>query len=291
MAGTLYLVSTPIGNLEDLSERASRVLREVHVCFAEDTRRTGRLLKAAGSEAALRSLHAHNEAARVEEVLARLAAGEDCAVVSDAGTPAVSDPGRRAVAAAHDAGCSVVPVPGASAVPAALAASGLPADRFLFLGFPPRSGSERERWIRRAAECPDTTVAFESPRRLSELLEDLVDAGLGGRVGVVCREMTKVHEEIRRGTVEALAAFYDGADVRGEVTLVLEGTGEPEGGPEETPEAARRVARTLAGAGCTTRDIAERLQHDFGLSRNDAYREGLLAGEEVGQGGEGGGRQ
>ena len=279
MAATLYLVSTPIGNLDDLTERASRVLREVDVCFAEDTRRTGRLLQAVASDAPLRSLHAHNEAARVEEVLQRLARGKSVALVTDAGTPVVSDPGRRVVGAAHEAGHRVVPVPGPSAVTTALAASGLPADRFVFLGFPPRTGTERQRWLERVANSPDTCVIFESPVRLPDLLQDLVGQGLGDRRGTVCREMTKLHEEIRAGSVAALLETFDGREVRGEVTVVVAGSGSEEAGPAEDPEVARRVARTLAEAGCSTRDIAEHLQRDFGFSRNDAYRESLRAGE------------
>lgn len=280
MPGTLYLVSTPIGNLADLSRRAAEVLREVDVCYAEDTRHSGRLLRGIGSDVPLRSLHAHNEAARAGEIVDRLRAAEDCALLSDAGTPSISDPGRRVVTAAHAAGLPVVPIPGPSAVPAALAASGLPADRFLFLGFPPRSGGDRDAWLAAAAASPHTVAIFESPRRLTALLEDLVARGLDERACVVCREMTKMHEEIRRGTVGSLLSEFGDREVQGEVTLVLGGDETAEGPSEEDAAAARKVARALAEAGCTTRDIAERLRDDFGLSRNDAYREGLAAAEE-----------
>lgn len=282
MESALYVVSTPIGNLGDLTARAADVLREADVVYAEDTRRTGKLLAAVGGvEAALRSLHAHNEAARAGEILQRLRAGGICALVSDAGTPAVSDPGRRVVAAVHEAGLRVIPVPGPSAVLAALAAAGLPADRFLFAGFPPRSGASREEWMTWVAASPATVVAFESPRRLEALLEDLVEAGLGERACCVGRELTKLHEETLRGTVADVLAGLHGRDVRGEVTLVLEGATGGDGWEEER-EAVEEAAGAMAAAGHSTRDIAERLQEEFGVPRNDAYRLGLRAAEEGG---------
>lgn len=277
MAGVLYVVSTPIGNREDLTPRAASVLADADVCFAEDTRRTGRLLAHLGIDATLRSLHAHNEAARVEEVLARLSGGEDCALVTDAGTPTVSDPGRRVVAAALEAGHHVAPVPGPTAVGAALSVSGLPADEFLFLGFPPRKGASRHEWLRRALDSSFTVVAYESPKRLARLLDDLVAGGAADRAAVVCRELTKLHEEVVRGTTQELRDRYEAEEARGEVTLVLEGrAGPPPGAPRAEVE---RAARKLAGAGASTRDIADRLRERFGLSRNEAYEVGLRADE------------
>ncbi len=279
----LYVVSTPIGNLADITRRAVEVLGHVSVCYAEDTRRTGRLLAALGADVPLRSLHAHNEAARVEEVLARLREKQACALVSDAGTPVVSDPGRRLVDAVLEAGLPVVPVPGPSAVMAALAISGLPADRFLFLGFPPRGGEARRQWLERVARAESTVVVFESPRRLAALLRDLEGSGLGERDGVVCRELTKLHEEVRRGTVSELRRQYDAADVRGEVTVVLRGgEGEPGHGAADDPAAARTVARTLSASGLRTREIAAKLQERCGLARNEAY-ELALGAEEAGR--------
>jgi len=276
--GTLFVVSTPIGNLADLSERARRVLSEVERVYAEDTRRTGRLLDRIGSEADLRSLHEHNEARRTEELVARLREGADCALVSDAGTPAVSDPGRRAVAASADAGIRVVPVPGPSAVLAALAASGFEADRFTFLGFPPRSGEDRREWLRRCRDARETVVAFESPNRVAGLLGDMVAAEMGERACVLGRELTKMHEELLRGTVAELAESAGSRELRGEVTLVLE-AGE-EASWEEREERVRRRARELDREGKSTRDIAAALEEEFDVPRNEAYQIGLDAAEE-----------
>lgn len=272
MAGVLYLVSTPIGNLADLSARAAAVLGDVSVCYAEDTRRTGRLLAHLAHEVPLRSLHAHNEAARVSEIVQRLEAGEDCALVSDAGTPGVSDPGRRVVQAAHERGLRIVPLPGASAVLTALSVSGLPADRFLFLGFAPRRGSARSEWVARAAESPDTVVVFESPRRLELLLVHLSEAGMADRPCVLCRELTKLHEEVWSGTIGELHHERAGETVRGEITLVIAGA---EARAEPNHETLARAARELARSGASTRDIVDRLCDEFGISRNRAYEVGL----------------
>ncbi len=279
METALYVVSTPIGNLADASGRAADTLRSVAVCYAEDTRRTGRLLAALGAEAPLRSLHAHNEASRIEEVLTRLRQGRSCALVADAGTPSISDPGRRLVEAVLEAGLRVVSIPGPSAVTAALAVSGLPADHFLFLGFPPRGGGERATWLERAATAGMTVVAFESPRRVGALLRSLEEAGLGDRPCVLCRELTKLHEEVRRATVRALAAEFSEGEARGEVTLVFEG-GPPAAEAPADREAAERAARRLAAEGLSTRDVAERLREGHGLARNEAYEMALRAGEE-----------
>ena len=276
MENALYVVSTPIGNLADVTERASQTLGEVDVVYAEDTRRTGRLLAWLGSEVPLRSLHEHNEAARTAEVLDRLEAGDRCALVSNAGTPVVSDPGARLVRAVLEAGHRVVPVPGASAVSAALAASGFPGDRFAFLGFPPRGASRRAAWIELAARLPMTVVAFESPLRIGALLRELTDAGLGERGCTVCRELTKLHETIRRGTVAELAPRFGDA-TKGEVTLVLEGAPEIADWKGRRSEIEREAAR-LGEAGASTKDIGARLEEAFGVPRNVAYELGLRFG-------------
>ena len=275
MAGALYVVSTPIGNLEDLTARAASVLRDVSVCYAEDTRRTGRLLVHLGCDVPLRSLHAHNEAERVEELLGRLEAGEDCALATDAGTPTVSDPGRRVVEAVHRRDYAVVPIPGPSAVTAALAASGLPADRFVFLGFPPRRGRAREEWMERLSRSPITVVVFESPRRLERLLVNLNEAGLSERECVLCRELTKLHEEVQRDSIRRLMDRWVGETVRGEVTLVIAGN-ETET-TERDEEAVERAVREMARKGSSTRDIVDRLYEEFGIPRNEAYEIGLGA--------------
>lgn len=273
MTGTLYVVGTPIGNLDDLPRRAIRTLRSVDVCYAEDTRRTGTLLARLEADVPLRSLHMHNERARVGELLAALAAGRSAAVVSDAGTPTVSDPGCRAVAAAREAGHEVFPIPGPSAVMAALSVSGFPADRFLFLGFAPRRGSERSAWVDDLRACLDTAVVFEAPGRLGALLDELAEAGLGERSAVVCRELTKLHEETTAGSVRELASAFATRGVKGEVTIVFAGG---QAG-NEAPDLAvlMEEARHWSRDGLRRREIADRLAVEFGLSRNEAYRVSL----------------
>jgi len=291
--GTLYLVATPIGNLADLSPRALETLGRVPVIYAEDTRRTLKLVRHFDLAARLVSLHAHNERERVDEVLLALAAGEDRALVTDAGTPSVSDPGAALVRAVADAGLPVVPIPGPSAVLAALAASGFGADEFAFLGFPPRGGGKRKAWLRKCAALDLTVVAFESPNRLGRLLDDLADAGLQATPACVCRELTKLHEEVRRGTVASLADYYREAEVRGEVTVVIDGArpaaagaaGPGKAGAPGEPEPAeiRASARRMAGEGASTREIAAALRRDYGLARNAAYERALEAGENAGE--------
>lgn len=278
MKSGLYVVATPVGNLSDLSSRVRETLAGVDVVYAEDTRRTGRLLEQLDADPVLRSLHEHNEASRVAEVLDRLAEGERCALVSDAGTPVVSDPGRRVVAAALDRGRPVVPVPGPSAVTAALSVSGLPAGRFVFMGFPPRSGSDRRRWMRRVSELPLTVVVFESPRRTGRLLADWEELGLGDRICVLCRELTKLHEEVVRATVAGLRSDLEDRELRGEVTLVLEGA-EPDPVGDRPPE-ADASARRLLRRGWSTRDVTDHLGEVFGVSRNEAYERVLELDEE-----------
>ncbi|WP_419941813.1 16S rRNA (cytidine(1402)-2'-O)-methyltransferase [Candidatus Palauibacter sp.] len=273
MTGTLYVVGTPIGNLDDMPGRAAHILRAADVCYAEDTRRTGTLLARLEADVPLRSLHRHNERSRVDELLAHLEAGRSVALVSDAGTPTVSDPGRRALAAVRAAGYDVCPIPGPSAILAALSISGLPADRFLFLGFAPRRGRARAAWIDDLRACPDTAVVFEAPGRVGALLEELSHAGLSERHAVVCREMTKLHEEIIAGSVAELAADWASRTARGEVTLVFAGA--PAG--NEGPDLAviMEQARHLSRAGLRRREIADRLAAECGLSRNEAYRVSL----------------
>lgn len=268
--GSLFVVATPIGNLEDVTLRALRVLREAGLVLAEDTRRTRILLDRHGIAARPVSLHAHNEAARCGEVLAALAGGRDVALVSDAGTPLVSDPGERLVAAAIEAGHSVVPVPGASAVLAALAASGLPPLPFAFVGFPPRRASARKALFDSYRGRPETLVLFESPHRTAATLRALEDA-LGERRSCVARELTKLHEELARGTLGELAERYrDGA--RGEVTIVVAGAGaEAVDAPAPAPlDLEARIAE-LSAAGHSTRDIAALLARETGLPRRHLY--------------------
>lgn len=265
----LHVVSTPIGNLGDLTVRAARALAEADRVLAEDTRRTATLLRHLAVDTPMVSLHEHNEARRAEQVVAWLDAGETLALVSDAGTPLVSDPGARLVRAVVEAGHEVVPLPGPSAVLAALVASGLPSDRFAFLGFVPRKGGERDSTLARIAGSSETTVAFESPERLSALLADLVETCGGERDACVARELTKVHETVRRGTLAELSAYYQEDPPRGEVTLVVAPA--PPASSDDIEAEARREARRLLAAGTTPSRTAREVARRTGMARNRAY--------------------
>ncbi len=264
--GTLSVVATPIGNLEDVTLRALRVLGEADLLLAEDTRRTRQLLERHGVAARPRSLHAHNEAARAAEVLAALAEGRHVALVSDAGTPLVSDPGGRVVAQAIAAGHTVVPVPGASAALAALVASGLPAEAFSFVGFLPRKAGERTARIAALAERADTLVFFESPRRVAATLGELA-AGLGERRACVARELTKLHEEAVRGSLSELARHFAGG-ARGEVTIVVEGASTD---VAPAPERLRERVQALIAGGASARDAAAQVARETGAPRRTVY--------------------
>jgi 16S rRNA (cytidine1402-2'-O)-methyltransferase len=271
MPGTLYIVATPLGNLGDLSARAAELLRTVPVVAAEDTRRTRGLLTHLGASPQLLSYHAHSEDRRLEAILEILHEGRDVALVSDAGTPAVSDPGTELVAAAREAGVTVVPIPGPSAVATALSAAGLRGDRYLFLGFLPRKGGERARLLARAAAEEWSVVLFEAPPRLVDLLEDLARTAGGGRRAVVARELTKLHEELRPGTLDELARYYTEHPPRGELTVVLEGAGTPVEPAVRTEDAVAQATQLLAD-GLTRKEVVRRLSESLGMSRNDAYR-------------------
>jgi 16S rRNA (cytidine1402-2'-O)-methyltransferase len=269
--GTLYVVATPLGNLGDLSPRAAETLRQASVVAAEDTRRTRGLLSHLGVGPTLLSFHAHSGESRVETLLEILGEGRDIALVTDAGTPGVSDPGNDLVAAALDAGFAVVPIPGPSAVATALSAGGIPADRYLFLGFVPRKGTERSRLLARAAQEEWSVVFFEAPTRLVALLKDLAAVAGADRRALVARELTKLHEELRRGTLAELTDYYSGVPPRGELTIVIEGTGAPPAAPDRTTDAVEEATALLA-EGLSRREVARRLTETLGMSRNDAYR-------------------
>jgi 16S rRNA (cytidine1402-2'-O)-methyltransferase len=272
--GTLYVVATPIGNLEDVTLRALRVLAEAELLLAEDTRRTRVLLERHGIAARPRSLHAHNEAARAEEVLAALADGRRVALVSDAGTPLVSDPGGRLVAQAIAAGHDIVPLPGPSAALAALVASGLPAEAFSFVGFLPRKAGQRSARLAALAPRSETLILFESPRRVAATLRELAHA-FGERRACVARELTKLHEEIARGSLSELAQRFE-AGARGEVTLVVEGA--PCAGATPGADVLRERVRALLAAGGSARDVAAQLARETGVSRRVLYA--LAVGEK-----------
>jgi 16S rRNA (cytidine1402-2'-O)-methyltransferase len=270
LTGTLYVVGTPIGNLGDLTQRAIETLRQVHHVAAEDTRRSRSLLSHLGitGKPVLR-VDAHAETHGLEGLFARLERGEDVALVTDAGMPAVSDPGARVIRMAVDRGVTVVVVPGPSAVTAAIALSGLVEGPFLFLGFLPRHGGKRRRALGRIARTPEPVVLFEAPGRTAATLSDL-SALMPDRSAVACRELTKLHEEVRRGRLAELAEI---ADWRGEVTLVLGSTpagveGDPVTHPGESLE--QRIEQLLR-SGSTTRQIVAELAPGAGLSRRELY--------------------
>lgn len=270
---TLYVVATPLGHLGDLSPRAAEILRSVGVVAAEDTRRTRQLLTHLGASPRLISYHAHSDPDRLDTLLAILAEGRDVALVSDAGTPGISDPGAALVRAVWDGGGRVIPVPGPSAVATALSAAGFGADRFLFLGFVPRKGPDRQRLLRIVAESEWTVVLFEAANRVVDLLNDLVALAGPDRQGAVARELTKMYEEIRRGTLAELAGHYAAGEPRGEVTLVIEGVHRrDEGASADDLAAGRALAARLLEEGTTAKDAVRILMAQLGLPRNTAYQ-------------------
>jgi 16S rRNA (cytidine1402-2'-O)-methyltransferase len=271
MPGTLYIVATPLGNLGDLSSRAADLLRTVPVVAAEDTRRTRGLLSHLGASPTLLSFHAHSDEHRLDRVIEILRSGRDVALVSDAGTPIISDPGADLVGAARAGGITVVPIPGPSAVVTALSAAGLTGDRYLFLGFIPRKGRERTRLLQRAASEEWSVVFYEAPPRLTALLSDLIPLAGGDRIVVVARELTKLHEDIRSGTLAELVDYFTAMPPRGELTIILQGAAVPAAAPDRTAEAVDQ-ATTLLAEGIPRREIARRLTDTLGLPRNVAYR-------------------
>lgn len=275
LAPGLYLVATPIGNLEDITLRALRVLRGVDRIACEDTRQTQKLLNNFGIAKPTLSLHGHNEAARTPEVLAALQAGERVAVVSDAGMPGISDPGMYLAAAALEAGLAVYPVPGANAALTALVASGLPTERFLFYGFLPSKVGERRTTLEKLREGTDerhTVVFYEAPHRIVETLGDFAAVwGEGARV-VLARELTKLHEEFLRGTVtEVRDALTERDRVRGEMVLLLDAV--PEAKVALAESVGDRVAALAREEGLDERDALKRVARERGISKSDAYRE------------------
>lgn len=265
--GTLYLVATPIGNLEDISARALRILSESSLIAAEDTRHTGKLLKHFNIRTRLVSYHEHNKLSRLDQILSELERG-NVALVSDAGTPALNDPGYELVRAALQAGYQVSPVPGASAPVAALVASGLPTDAFLYLGYLPRQPSLRRAAIQAVGNLPYTLIFLESPHRVVEALSDL-EAILGDRPAAIARELTKLHEEILRGSLSQARAHFETNPPRGEFTLVIGGqTSQPETWDEQ------RLRQAAAGGllqGITPSRLAATLAVESGWKRRDVY--------------------
>ena len=268
MVGTLYIVATPIGNLEDITLRALRILKEADLIAAEDTRHTRKLLDHYGIDKPLTSYHEHNERTKAHDLVARLKRGENVALVSDAGTPTLSDPGFRLIREAILASVPVVPVPGPSALTAVLSVSGLPTDRFVFEGFLPAKKGERRARLNRLREETRTLVFYEAPHRLRESLADLLEI-FGDREVVLGREITKIYEEFIRGRVSEVRAQVEHKEPRGEITLVVRGL-ERESAPGE--DTIRTEIQRLQRKGLRVKEIAELLGEKFSYSKREIYR-------------------
>jgi 16S rRNA (cytidine1402-2'-O)-methyltransferase len=267
--GVLYIVSTPIGNREDITLRALAVLKQVDIIAAEDTRHTRSLLGFYHISTQLVSCHDFNESERAVHLIGQLKNGKSVALVSDAGTPLLSDPGHRVVKAAIKTDITVVPIPGASAALAGLSISGLATDSFVFLGFPPRKKSTRHAWIDNLKSEARTQILYESPQRIISLLQDLQEI-LGDRNGVLCRELTKIHEEVVRGPISGLISnLMDRSKIRGEITLILAGCGDSTCNKEDCLEMNIQDMITMNSERLP--DLAKDLAKRFGITRKEAY--------------------
>jgi 16S rRNA (cytidine1402-2'-O)-methyltransferase len=271
----LYIVSTPIGNLEDITQRAIRVLKEVSIIAAEDTRHTQKLLNHYQIETHQTSYHDHNKEEKAELLISKLKEGKDAALVCDAGTPGVSDPGYYLIKRAIEENIKVVPVPGVSAVIAGLSVSGLPTDRFVFEGFLPQKKNARIERLKKLEKEERTIILYEAPHRFIKTLKDIHDI-LGNRRMAVARELTKIHEEIVRGTVEEIIKAFEGKKIRGEVTIILEGAKrEAEQKIEGIKEAIQRI---INEEGVSRSEAARRVAIRLGISKKEAYKESLKVG-------------
>ena len=272
MPGTLYVVATPIGNLADITQRAIQILKDVELIACEDTRHTHKLLQHFGINTKTTSYHEHNENQRGDELLDLLKQGSDIAVVSDAGTPAISDPGFRLVRSAIENEITVVPVPGPSALITALVAAGLPTDEFFFAGFLPARASARQTRLRELASVPGTLIFYEAPHRLAATLKDAYET-LGEREAVVARELTKLHEEVRRGRLSDLVEHYSQVEPRGEIVLLIDRNSIETGEAESNSE--RSVGELVAqfeAEGIDHRAALKKAARELKLSRAEAYR-------------------
>jgi len=285
--GQLVLVSTPIGNLGDLSPRAAAMLSSADIVCCEDTRHTGVMLKRLGiAYRRLLSLHAHNETERTALILEELAVGGTIALVSDAGTPAISDPGERLVAAAAEAGFRVSVVPGPSAVLAAIVVSGMGLGRWRFEGFLPRKGADRRARLADIASSPCPSVCYESPPRLLATLRDLAEACGADRRVAVCREMTKLHEEVRRSTLAEATAHYAASAPRGEIVLVIEGAGRgSSSSPVASADELSAAVEVLVGRGQSRRDAVREVAAGLGIKRSIVYEAAVSTPTSPGSGG------
>ena len=285
-AGCLYVVATPIGNLEDITLRALRILKEVDLIACEDTRQTLKLLSHFGIQKRLVSYHEHNEITQAAELVIELEQGAKIALVSDAGTPAISDPGHRLVSLALRHGFRVVPIPGASAFVAALTASGMPIEQFLFVGFLPSRQSERRTALHVLAAEPRTLVLYEAPHRLLDSLEDILEI-LGNRPAVIAREVTKIYEEFLRDHLEGLVNAVRKKPPKGEITILI---GPPDGQPQHAAAPAeganslplsRRVEQIMHDAAVDRKTALKRAARERGLTKREAYKQLLVTRDET----------
>lgn len=267
----LYLVSTPIGNLEDITLRALRVLKEVDLIACEDTRHTRRLLDHFGISKPAISYHEHNEQGRAMELVQRMAAGESIAVVTDAGTPGISDPAYRIVVAAIEHGISVVPIPGAVAMIAGLTASGLPTDSFLFVGFLPHKRMARRTRLGELKQQPATLVLYEAPHRIRETLADALEI-FGDRQAALARELTKLHEQFVRGSLSTLIEHFASRDPRGEMTLVIAGSGDDNLPVVESGSVSEQIARLMSEGGVSRNEAIKQVAKSRRLSKRATYQ-------------------
>lgn len=270
----LYIVGTPIGNLGDISPRAARVLSEVDFIAAEDTRVSAKLLNHLDIKKPMISYHQYSDDSKAGQIAGRIAAGESCAVITDAGMPCISDPGEELVMLCHDMGLEIESVPGPTAAMTALAASGLPTGRFAFEGF--LTVNKKGRLDRLAEVKGDrrTLIFYEAPHKLRATLADML-AAFGDRRITLCREMTKLHEEFQRTTLSAAVAEYTGREPKGEYVLIVEGAPEPKPGDAISPEEAVKLVRSLAAGGLSLSDAAKQVAKDTGYKKGELYRMAL----------------
>jgi len=273
MAGCLYIVATPIGNLQDLSERAKKTLAQADVILCEDTRRTRKLISHLGLKKQVESMHEHNEAEKITRALAWLAQGKNLALASDAGTPGLSDPGAKLVAACHQAGIKVVPIPGPSALTAALSVSGLPADQFLFLGFLPAKTAQRKKMLIQYQTFPQTIVVFEAPHRIKHTVEAILEI-FGERKVCLCRELTKIFEQVQLTTLTTLNQELSASQPKGEICLIIQGAVLPNK-PAILEAELDALVDDMVRQGKPLKQIARQLASKTGFPKNLIYQKAL----------------
>jgi 16S rRNA (cytidine1402-2'-O)-methyltransferase len=281
--GVLYVVGTPIGNLEDVTLRALRILKEVDLIACEDTRWSNKMLDHYGIKTPTISYHGHNEMVRAQELLARLEEGTSIALVTDAGTPVISDPGFQLIRLAIRREIPIVPVPGPSALVVALAAAGLPADKFLFVGFLPAKTLARRRALVEMKSVSETLVLFEAPHRIIEMLEDAREV-LGDREAVLAREVTKIHEEFVRGSISHIRDQLKKTPPKGEITVVIgpRNSGESSGAPETSSSMLARTQELMVSERLSERDALKKIARELGISKSEAYRRLQMEKNEAG---------